>query len=68
VGAEFVQTHRPGEWSIRRAVTGILRRLATTGPISVQDSRKLASNGGDGESAAAPTIVNSVHSTGEETS
>jgi hypothetical protein len=68
VGAEFVQTHRPGEWSIRRAVTGILRRLATTGPISVPDPRTLASDSGDGDSGAAPTIVNSVHSTGEETS
>jgi len=45
VGAEFVQTRRPGEHSIRRAITVILRGLATKG-----------------------SIVNSVHSTGEEVS
>ena len=45
VGAEFVQTRRPGEHSIRRAITAILRGLATKG-----------------------SIVNSVHSTGEEAS
>jgi PilZ domain len=45
VGAEFVQTRRPGEHSIRRAVTAILRGLATRG-----------------------SVVNSVHSTGEEAS
>ena len=33
VGAEFVQTHRPGEHSIRRAITAILRELATKGSI-----------------------------------
>ena len=33
VGAEFVQTHRPGEHSIRRAITVILRELATKGSI-----------------------------------
>jgi hypothetical protein len=31
VGAEFVQTRRPGEHSIRRAVTASLRGLATKG-------------------------------------
>jgi hypothetical protein len=45
VGAEFVQTRRAGEHSIRRAITAILRGLATNG-----------------------SIVNSVHSTGEEAS
>jgi hypothetical protein len=45
VGAEFVQTRRPGEHSIRRAITAILRGLATKG-----------------------SMVNSVHSTGEEAS
>ena len=33
VGAEFVQTRRPGERSIRRAITAILRGLATKGSI-----------------------------------
>jgi len=33
VGAEFVQTRRPGEYSIRRAVAAILRELATHGSI-----------------------------------
>jgi PilZ domain len=31
VGAEFVQTRRPDEHSIRRAVTAIIRELATRG-------------------------------------
>jgi hypothetical protein len=33
VGAEFVQTRRPGERSIRRAITAILRSLSTRGSI-----------------------------------
>ena len=33
VGAEFVQTRRPGEHSIRRAIAAILRGLATNGSI-----------------------------------
>jgi hypothetical protein len=33
VGAEFVQTRRPGERSIRRAITAILRGLSTRGSI-----------------------------------
>ena len=33
VGAEFVQTRRAGEHSIRRAITAILRGLATKGSI-----------------------------------
>lgn len=33
VGAEFVQTRRPGERSIRRAITAILRGLATRGSL-----------------------------------
>lgn len=33
VGAEFVQTRRAGEHSIRRAVAAILRELATHGSI-----------------------------------
>jgi hypothetical protein len=33
VGAEFVQTRRPGERSIRRAIAAILRGLAINGSI-----------------------------------
>ena len=33
VGAEFVQTRRPDEHSIRRAITTVLRGLATKGPL-----------------------------------
>jgi hypothetical protein len=33
VGAEFVQTRRPGEHSIRRAVAATLRELATKGTV-----------------------------------
>jgi hypothetical protein len=33
VGAEFVQTRRPGEHSIRRAIAAILRGLATNEAI-----------------------------------
>lgn len=45
VGAEFVQTRRPGEHSIRRAITAILRGLATKGSIvnSVQSTGEEAS-------------------------
>jgi PilZ domain len=54
VGAEFIQTHRPGERSIRRAITGILRGPA--GPTAaLRESRKR-------------TVVNSVQSKGEEAS
>ena len=53
VGAEFVQTRRPGEHSIRRAVTTTLRELA---------ARNSGTTGSTGAS-----IVNSAHSTtGEE--
>jgi hypothetical protein len=45
VGAEFVQTRRPGEYSIRRAVAAILRGLATHGSVvnSVQTTGEKAS-------------------------
>ena len=33
VGAEFVQTRRPGEHSIRHAITAILRGIASNGTI-----------------------------------
>ena len=62
VGAEFLQTRRPGERSIRRAVTGILRGL--TQPEKVTHSRKLPDNGRKAErGAAAPDTVSL--STGE---
>jgi hypothetical protein len=54
VGAEFVQTRRPGEHSIRRAVTAILRGLATDQTL-VHDS-------------ITQVVVNSVHSRGEKAS
>ena len=45
VGAEFVQTRRPGEHSIRRAIAAILRGLTTQGSIvnSVQSTGEKAS-------------------------
>lgn len=54
VGAEFVQTRRPGERSIRRAVTAILRGLATDQSLRHDSTKQI--------------VVNSVHSTGEEAS
>ena len=53
VGAEFVQTHRPGERSIRWAITGILR--GQNGVPALRESKKRA-------------VVNSVLSRGEEAS
>lgn len=53
VGAEFVQTRRPAEQSIRRAVTGVLRRLA-----SPQGGAKPAAKRGE-RGAGGPTPVNS---------
>ena len=59
VGAEFLQTHRPGERSIRLAVGSILRELVTR-----QTARRVrktsASQSGDGKGTAAPAIVNEV--------
>jgi hypothetical protein len=53
VGAEFVQTHRPGERSIRRAISRVLTGLS---PIPSGATRK-------------PRVVNSAHSAkGEERS
>ena len=62
VGAEFVQTRRPGEQSIRRAVADILRELVEGGGRVAASVRK------GGEAAAAPAIVNAVRSTREEVS
>jgi hypothetical protein len=65
LGAEFVQTRRPGEQSIRRAVAGILRTAMElhkvpdlTGPL--RDGTKA--------SAIRAPHGNSVHSRGEEVS
>jgi Flp pilus assembly pilin Flp len=62
VGAEFVQTRRPGERSIRRAVTGILRGLVE--PDKAPPAKKLSKNGGRAKAITAAPIVNSA-STGE---
>jgi pilus assembly protein Flp/PilA len=62
VGAEFVQTRRPGERSIRRAVTGILRGL--TEPDKAPPAKKLSKNGGRAKAITATPVVNAV-STGE---
>jgi len=53
VGAEFVQTRRPAEQSIRRAVTGVLRSLA-----SPRGGAKPAAKRGE-RGAGGPTPVNS---------
>lgn len=65
IGAEFVQTRRPGEKSIRRAVAGILR--------TATELHKLPDLNGplrDGTKANAigASHGNSVHSTGEDVS
>ena len=62
VGAEFVQTRRPGERSIRRAVTGILRGLME--PDKAPPAKRLSKHGGRAKAITATPIVNSV-STGE---
>jgi hypothetical protein len=59
VGAEFVQTRRPAERSIRRAVTGILRGL-----VQVQRGRGRPHIKREESAAAATPLVNS-ESTGE---
>ncbi len=62
VGAEFVQTRRPGEQSIRLAVTGILRGLME--PDKVPAAKKVSKNGGRAKAITAAPVVNAV-STGE---
>jgi len=62
VGAEFVQTRRPGERSIRRAVTGILRGLVE--PDKAPPAKKVSKNGGRAKAITATPVVNAV-STGE---
>ena len=62
VGAEFVQTRRPGERSIRGAVTGLLRSV--TEGESPLTPKRLSRRRGKGEAVAAAPVVNSV-STGE---
>jgi PilZ domain len=67
VGAEFLQTHRPGERSIRLAVGTILRRLATGHrPRRVRDASELRE--GDGQGTTSPATVKRVPSTKEERS
>jgi hypothetical protein len=56
IGAEFVQTRRPGERSIRRAVTGLLR--SATEAASLVTSKKLSRKKGKAAAPAA-AIVNS---------
>jgi Flp pilus assembly pilin Flp len=62
VGAEFVQTRRQGERSIRRAVTGILRGLME--PEAAVPAKKLSRMGGRAKAITAAPVVNAV-STGE---
>jgi Flp pilus assembly pilin Flp len=62
VGAEFVQTRRPGEQSIRRAVTGILRGLME--PDKALPVKKGSKSGGRAKVDTASPVVNAV-STGE---
>ena len=62
VGAEFVQTRRPGERSIRRAVTTLLHDVSDAeGGLA---PKKLSRRKGRAEAVAAAPVVNSV-STGE---
>lgn len=62
LGAEFVQTRRPGERSIRRAVIGLLRSV-TEGESPLLPKR-LSRRKAKEEAVASPPVVNSV-STGE---
>ena len=62
VGAEFVQTLRQGERSIRRAVTGILRGLME--PDKAPPAKRVSKNGGRAKAITATPVVNAV-STGE---
>lgn len=62
VGAEFVQTRRQGERSIRRAVTGILRGLME--PDKAPPAKKVSKNGRRARAITATPVVNAV-STGE---
>jgi hypothetical protein len=67
VGAEFVQTHRPGERSIRRAINGMLRGLVVGQNGRHTANRAASGQNGDGNSAASP-VINSVFSAGEKAS
>lgn len=60
VGAEFVQTRRPAEGSIRRAIVGILRGLAQPSTGSVKPPIKRGERG-----AVAPAPVVNSESGGE---
>lgn len=60
VGAEFLQTRRPGEYSIRRAVTGILR--GRTQSLRAGHTENVSSQGESAAAVAAAPIVNSKSS------
>ena len=58
VGAEFVQTRHPGEGSIRRAVTALLRDMAS--PEHGRKASKLSNQRGQAAPVGAAPIVNSA--------
>ncbi len=60
VGAEFLQTRRPGEYSIRRAVMGILHGRTQ----HLNHTKKVSNHSETAAAVAAAPIVNS-ESTGE---
>jgi PilZ domain len=66
IGAEFLQIHRPGERSIRRAINTILRGFFGQNARQAA-SRAVSGQNGDGNSAASPH-TNSVFSAGEKAS
>jgi len=67
VGAEFLQIHRPGERSIRRAINGMLRGFVIGQNGGKAASRADSGQNGNGNSAASPH-TNSVFSAGEKAS
>ena len=68
VGAEFLQTHRPGERSIRLAVGAILRELMTR-QLGTRRVRTVSEPiSGDGQGTASPAPVNRVPSAREDPS
>ena len=67
VGAEFLQTRRPGDRSIRLAVGTLMRELMSRRPQDRSATRR-PSKPRDGKGTPSPAIVNTVPSTGEEAS
>ena len=67
IGAEFLQTRRPGDRSIRLAVGTLLRELMTRRP-QVRAAGRKPSKTRDGNGTPSPAIVNPVPSTGEKAS